>query len=380
MKPVGIGMIGYGGIGRVHAMAYRDIAYLYGLPADTVQIVGVATSRRETAQKAAAEIGCDFYTDDYRELLARDDIQVIDCCTPNNSHHEILRAAAAAGKHIYCEKPLALSVAEGREIVAAVERAGVQSQMTFNFRFFPAMLRARQLVEGGFLGRIFSFRARYLRSSYISASKPHSWRLSKAISGGGALYDLGSHVLDLIYYLLGDFDAVQAHLETLIPQRPTAPGLTQTAPVDVDDLALLHLRMASGVPGTVEISRMGTGAINDLAIEVSGDQGALRFSAQDPTWLEVYDVRDADSPLGGSRGFRRVETAQRYDGAKAPDWSMTPSFTRSHAECQYQFLKAISEGRSPCPTLADGLRIQEIMEAAQRASEEGRWVRVAEFH
>lgn len=379
MKPVSIGMIGYGGIGRVHAMAYRDIAYLYGLPADTAHIVGVATSRRETAQKAAAEIGCDFYTDDYRELLARDDIQVIDCCTPNNSHHEILRAAAAAGKHIYCEKPLALSVAEGREIVAAVERAGVQSQMTFNFRFFPAMLRARQLVEAGFLGRIFSFRARYLRSSYISASKPYSWRLSKAISGGGALYDLGSHVLDLIYYLLGDFDAVQAHLETLIPQRPAAPGSAQTAPVDVDDLALLHLRMASGVPGTVEISRMGTGAINDLAIEVSGDQGALRFSAQDPTWLEVYDVRDADSPLGGTRGFRRVETAQRYDGAKAPDWSMTPNFTRTHAECQYQFLKAISEGRSPSPTLADGLRIQEIMEAAQRASEEGRWVRVAEF-
>lgn len=379
MKPITIGMIGYGGIGRVHAMAYRDITYLYGLPANAVQIVGVATSRRETAQKAAAEIGCEFYTDNYHDLLARDDIQVIDCCTPNNSHLEILRATAAAGKHIYCEKPLSLSVAEGRDIVAAVEQAGVLSQMTFNFRFFPAMLRARQLIEAGFLGRVFSFRARYLRSSYISPSKPHSWRLNKAVSGGGALYDLGSHVLDLVHYLLGDFDAVQAHLETLIPQRPAAPGAAETVRVDVDDLALLHLRMASGVPGTVEISRMGTGAINDLAIEISGEMGALRFSAQDPTWLEVYDVRDADSPLGGVRGFRKVETAQRYDGAKAPDWSMTPNFTRTHAECQYQFLKAISEGRSPSPTLADGLRIQEIMEAAQRASDEARWVRVAEF-
>ncbi len=379
MKPITIGMIGYGGIGRVHAMAYRDITYLYGLPANAVQIVGVATSRRETAQKAAAEIGCEFFTDNYHELLARDDIQVIDCCTPNNSHLEVLRAAAAAGKHIYCEKPLSLSVAEGQEIVAAVERAGVQSQMTFNFRFFPAMLRARQLVEADFLGRIFSFRARYLRSSYISPSKPHSWRLNKAVSGGGALYDLGSHVLDLVYYLLGDFDAVQAHLETLIPQRPAAPGSAETVPVDVDDLALLHLRMASGVPGTVEISRMGTGAINDLSIEISGEQGALRFNSQDPTWLEIYDVRDADSPLGGMRGFRKIETVQRYDSAKAPDWSMTPNFTRTHAECQYQFLKAISEGRSPSPTLADGLRIQEIMEAAQRASDEARWVRVAEF-
>jgi predicted dehydrogenase len=379
VKPLNIALIGYGGIGRVHAMAYRDIPFLYGLPSNSINLVGVATSRLETAQKAAAEIGCDTAVADYRDLLGRDDVDAIDCCTPNNSHEAILIAAAQAGKHIYCEKPLSVSVAEGRRIAEAVQRAGVKSQMTFNFRFFPAILRARQLIDAGFLGRIFSFRGRYYRSSYISAVKPYTWRLSKAASGGGALYDLGSHILDLVYYLLGDFDAVQAQLETLIPERPTAPGSGEKALVDVDDLALLHLRMANGVPGSVEVSRMGTGATNDLQIEIMGDQGAIRFHSEDPTWLEVYDARDPDQPLGGMRGFRRVETVQRYEGAKAPDWSMTPNFVRAHAECQYQFLKAIAEDRQPSPTLADGLKIQEVMEAAQRASTEGRWVKISEI-
>jgi predicted dehydrogenase len=148
-------------------------------------------------------------------------------------------------------------------------------------------------------------------------------------------------------------------------------------PVDVDDLALLHVRMANGVPGSLEVSRMGTGATNDLQIEISGDNGALRFHAEDPTWLEVYDVRDPEGPLGGMRGFRRLETAQRYEGSRAPDWSMTPGFVRTHAECQYQFLKAIQEDREPSPSLADGLRIQEVMEAAQLSAVEVRWVKVA---
>ena len=378
MKKLGIGMIGYGGIGRVHAMAYRALPFHYGFPADTINIVGVATTRPETAEKAAHEIGCKLWTANYQELLERDDIDLIDCCVPNQKHEEIILAAAAAGKHIYCEKPLAMTVVEGQRIVEAVEKAGVKSQITFNFRFFPALIRARQLVESGFLGNLFSFRGRYYRSSYIDPTKPLSWRLSKEVSGGGALFDLGSHVLDVIYYLLGDFGSVQATLETLIKERPVAAGSSEKGPVDVDDIALMHLRLAGGALGLVEISRMGTGATNDLQIEIFGDQGALRFNSADPSWLEVYDVRDSEKPLGGMRGFRKLEVVQRYEGQKAPDWTMPPGFVRTHAECQYQFLKAISEDRSPSPTLVDGLRIQEVMEAALRSSTEGRWVKVEE--
>jgi predicted dehydrogenase len=371
-------MIGYGGIGRVHAMAYRALPFHYGLPADTINIVGVATSRPETAEKAAREIGCDFWTADYHELLARPEVDLVDCCVPNHKHEEVVLAAAQAGKHIYCEKPLSMNVADGQRMVQAVTSAGVKSQMTFNFRFFPALTRARQLVEAGFLGNIFSFRGRYYRASYIDPNKPLSWRLSKEISGGGALFDLGSHILDLVYYLLGDFGSVQATLDTLIKERPVAAGAAEKAPVDVDDIALMHLRMANGALGLVEISRMGTGAANDLQIEIFGDKGAIRFNSADPSWLEVYDVRDPEQPLGGLRGFRRVETIQRHEGQKSPDWTMPPGFVRTHAECQYQFLKALSEARSPSPSLADGLKVQEVMEAALRSSAEGRWVTVAE--
>jgi predicted dehydrogenase len=373
-----IGMIGYGGIGRVHGMAYRSLTFHYGLPADAIRIVGVATTRAETAQAAAAELGCDFWTADYRELLARPEIEAVDICVPNHMHAEIVEAAAAAGKHIYCEKPLAMNVAEGKRMAAAVERAGVKTQMTFNFRFYPAVLRARQLMEEGFLGRIFSFRGRYYRSSYIDPNKPISWRQQKAIAGGGALFDIGSHILDLLYSLVGEFAAVQATLDTLIPERPAAPGSTERVAVDVDDIALLTLRTKEGVLGTVEASRMGTGLTNDIGFEIFGEKGALRFNGLDPAWLEVYDVRDSDKPTGGLRGFRKVEAVNRYAGQKAPDWSMTPDFVRTHAECQWQFLKAIAEGRPTQPTLADGLHIQAVMEAAERSSQEGRWVEIRE--
>ncbi len=379
MRALNIGLIGYGGIGRVHALAYRAIPFHYGLPSDSVNIVGVATTSPDTARDAAQEIGCSLGTADYRELLARDDIDIIDCCAPNYVHEQVIVEAAKAGKHVYCEKPLAMNVAEARRINAAVQQAGVNSQMTFNFRFVPAILRAKQLMDDGFVGRVFSFRGRYYRSSYISPEKPLSWRLQKRYTGGGALFDLGAHILDLIYYLLGDFGSVQAVLDTLIKDRPVAAGAEQRQPVDVDDIALLHARMVNGALGLVEISRMGTGAVNDLILEIFGDKGAIRFSLMDAAWLEVYDVRDKQEPLGGMRGFRKIEAVQRYPGQKAPDWTMTPDFVRSHVECQYRFLRAIWDGTAATPSFADGVHIQEVMEASVRSSDEQRWVSIAEL-
>ena len=378
MRKIGIGMIGYGGVARVHAIGYRSIPLHYGFPADTVTIVGVAESTPEAARKAAAELGCEVWTADYRELLARDDVDVVDCSVPNNRHEQIIVDAARAGKHIYCEKPLAMNVAEGRRMVDAAKTAGVKTQMNFNFRYYPAVTRARQLIESGFVGRVFSFRGCFYRSSYINPDKPMSWRLRKDIAGAGALFDLGSHVIDLVYYLLGDFRSVLATVDTLIKERPVAPGAAEKAPVDVDDIVLMQARLADGALGSIEISRMGTGAANDMKIEIFGDRGALRFSADDPSWLEVYDVRDSDQPLGGLSGFRKVPTIGRYSGQMAPDWSMSPGFTRTFAESQYQFLKAVSDDLPTSPTLADGLHVQEVMEAALRSSDEKRWVGLEE--
>ena len=379
MPKINIGLIGYGGIGRVHAAAYRAIPFHYGLPADSVNLVAVATTRAETARAAAAEIGCKTFSGDYRDLLSRADIDALDICTPNKSHCEIALAAAQAGKHIYCEKPLAMNADEAAAMADAVADAGVKAQMTFNFRFFPAIARAKQLIESGFLGEIFSYRGRYHRSSYISRDKPMSWRLQREITGGGALFDLGSHILDLLYHLLGDVDSVNATLETLIKDRPATPGSAERAPVDVDDIALLHTRLPSGALGTVEISRMGTGATNDMCFEIFGELGAIRFDLAQPAWLEVYDARDSDSPIGGQRGFRKIEAGGRYAGQKAPDWTMSPDFMRAHAECQYQFIQSIWQDKAPSPSFAEGLQVQRVMAAAELSSRRGAWVSLADI-
>jgi predicted dehydrogenase len=376
MKPLNIALIGYGGIGRVHAMAYRDIPFTYGIPANLVNIVVVATTRAETAKKAAEEIGCNVYTANYLELLQRDDIALIDCCTPNHLHEEIIVAAAKAGKHIYCEKPLAMNVEQAKRMVEAVKQANVKTQLTFNFRFFPAIYRAKQLIDSGFLGRVFSFRGRYFRSSYIDPTKPLSWRLSKEISGGGALLDLGSHIIDLLYYLLGPFASVQATMDTLIKERPVKAGSSEKGVVDVDDFALINAKLHNGTLGNIEVSRMGTGVNNECLFEIYGEKGAIRFNAEDPSYLEIYDVRDVASPNGGLRGFKKIEAVGRYDGQKAPDATMPTGFVRTHTECQYQFLKAIWEDRDGSPNFADGLHVQEIMDTVERSSEKGQWVKV----
>ncbi len=379
MKPVTIGLIGYGAIGRVHALGYRAIPFHYGIPAESVQIGGVATSNASSAAKAAQEIGCSYWTADYRELLARPEIQAVDINVPNHLHEEIVLAAAAAGKHIYCEKPLAVSVAQGKRMVQAADDAGVITQMTFNFRFFPALERARQLIGEGFLGKLYSFRGRYYRSSYIDPAKPLSWKLRSETSGAGALYDLGAHIVDMLYSLLGEFGAVQASLETVIRERPVAVGATEMAPVDVDDIALLHVRLRDGTLGVVEASRLGTGFTNELTFEIFGEKGSIRFDAADSAFLEVYDVRAAAAPMGGRRGITRIEVGNRYPGAKMPDWTMAPGFLRAHAECQAAFLRAVAEGRPSSPSLADGLHVQALLEAALHSSRQQRWVSVDEI-
>jgi predicted dehydrogenase len=379
MKQIGIGVIGYGGVARVHGLAYRAIPFHYGLPAGTVNIIGIADVNAKAAETAAGELESKLWTTDYRELLRRNDVDVVDICVPNVKHEEIIVESAAAGKHIFCEKPLAMNVEQGKRILAAVEKAGVKHQLNFNFRFYPAISRARQLIDTGFLGRVFSFRGCFYRSSYINPDKPLSWRLSKEIAGSGALFDLGSHILDLIYYLLGDFGSVQATLDTLIKERPVAPGSKEKGPVEVDDIVLMQVRMADNTLGSVEISRMGTGATNDMRIEIFGEKGALRFSSEDPSWLEVFDVRDSDQPTGGMSGFRKLQTVGRFEGQKAPDWSMAPGFVTTFVESQYRFLKAVSDDTQPVLTFKDGLHIQEVMQAAMLSSDEKRWVAIAEM-
>jgi len=376
-KQFGVGMVGYGFIGKMHTYAYKSIPVYYDPPPADVRLVGVCTSRDETAQRAAEHGGYEFCTTDYHELLERDDIHIINCCTPNHLHGDVLIDAIGAGKHVYCDKPLAVNLAEAQEILDVVERSSIVNQMTFQYRFVPAIVRAKQLIDEGLLGELMSFRAAYLHSGYVDPNRPMSWRLDKARSGGGALFDLGSHVLDLVRYLLGECREVFATTRTFISRRPASKGSSELVDVKVDDLVLVQMRMENGALGTMEASRIATGANDDLRLEIHGREGAIRFELMEPNWLYFYDNRLGDEPIGGKKGFVRIETVQRFPRPAAfPGPKFTVGWERFHIACMYNFLNNVAKGEHSPPTLYDGFKVQEVMEAALVSAEKGGWVRI----
>ena len=380
MKTLGVGMVGYGFIGKVHTYAYQSLPFYYNPVPARIKLVGVCTSRPETARKAAEHGGYEFHTTDYRDLLAREDIHIINCCTPNCFHKDLVIDALRAGKHIYCEKPLTRNLAEAREIWQVAKESDVIHQMSFEYRFFPATMRAKQLVEDGFLGQVFHFRAGHLHSGYIDPQRPISWRLDVSQSGGGALFDLGSHALDLVRHLLGDYKSVSATLDTFFKERPLPGGGGEMGKVEVDDLALLRVKMENGAWGLVEASRLATGVNDELRVEIHGSKGALRFNLMDPNWLEVYDAREVGEPMGGNRGFKRIETVQRYPApAVQPAPKVAVGWIRAHMASMYDFVCNVVEGRLGSPNLYDGYKIQEIMEAVCLSSRSSREVSLDEF-
>lgn len=376
MDTIGIGMVGCGMIGRVHALGYRDLALMYPGQLPAVHLTAVCTSRPETACAAAAEAGFGAWCTDLAELLARDDVDVVDCVAPNYLHHRVVLAAIAAGKHVYCEKPLALDGAQAREIAHAAGRGGVWVGMVFNYRFVPAVMRARQLAEAGALGEVYSFRAAYLHSGYQDPLRPMSWRLRREQAGGGALVDLGSHAIDLIRHLLGEFAAVRATACTYIKERPARKGAAEMEPVTVDDAAWLQARLVSGAVGTIEASRFATGMVDDLRFEIHGERGALRFGLMDPNWLYWYDATRPGGAFGGERGWTRLETVQHYPGAAVPPARAPVGWARTLAENQAAFLRAVARGERPQPDVTDGLRVQLVLDAAYESARTGEWVPV----
>jgi predicted dehydrogenase len=284
--------------------------------------------------------------------------------------------AVNANKHVYCEKPMAMNLSEAREMLEAAEKSGVVHQVTFHNRFSPAMLRAKQLVDEGFLGQPMSFRVAYLHSGYVDPNRPMSWRLDKKQSGGGALYDLGSHAIDLIRYLLGDCTKVFASLHTFIKKRPVkSTDETIYADVEVDDLAILQMNTQNGAVGTIEASRIATGSTDELLVDVHGTQGALHFNLMDANWLYAYDARAKSEPLGGMQGYTRVQTIQKYpQPAVFPSSKASIGWMRLHVASLYDFVTNVVRGEVGEPSFLDGVKTQEIMEAALISAEQGKWV------
>ena len=304
-----VGVVGAGFMGKMHGHAYRSLGFYYDPPPARVVLAGVATRTAASWKRAVAEWGYEFGTTDFRQLCARNDIDIIDCCAPNHAHKDVLLAAMAHGKHVYMDKPLCLDLAEAREMAACTkEHPECIAQMTFNYRFVPAILRAKELVESGALGRLFQARVCYLHAGYIDPDRPATWRLDVSKSGkGGALFDLGAHVIDLTRYLLGDFAEVSHLAETFIKERPLKDDPAVNVPVEVDDVSILSFRLEGGAIGTVESSRLATGVQDEIRFEAHGSKGAIRFNLMQPNYLEFYDATLAGGAYGGDRGFKAIE-------------------------------------------------------------------------
>jgi predicted dehydrogenase len=374
MRQTGVGIIGYGFMGKVHAFGYRSMPFYYDPPPLDIRLIGVATSSPGTAEAARRHGGFELATSDWRVLMERKDISIVDICSPNPLHAEQLKAAIAAGKSIYCDKPLTVTLQEADEVGAALAGWKGIGQVAFHNRFFSGMQRAKQLIDEGFLGTPIGFRAVYLHSGSVDPSVPLKWKL-RATEGGGVIRDLGSHLLDLLDWLAGPIERLRAETRILYPERPDGHGGTQA--VDAEDQVIFTVGMSGGALGTVEASKIATGAEDDLRVEIHGTRGAIRFDLMQPDFVEMFSLSDADAPLGGVRGWKRVPALQRYPApAGFPSARATSGWLRGHVHCQYTFLKAVAEGHQPEPSLQQGIRVQRIMDSAEKSVKTGSWQEV----
>ncbi|BAM00568.1 MULTISPECIES: Gfo/Idh/MocA family protein [Caldilinea] len=305
---IGVGMLGYAFMGKAHSNAFKKIPYMMYPPPAIPKLVAICGRNEEATRAAAVRFGYERYYTDWRALVEDEAVQLFDNGGPNDAHAEPCIAAAQAGKHILCEKPLARTAEEAKTMLDAVQKAGVKHMVAFNYRFVPAVRQMRLLIESGALGRIYHFRAVYLQEWIMPHyNMPMIWRLNKQVAGSGALGDLGAHIIDLGRYLVGEIESVSAMTRTFIKERPWPDGTMGT--VDVDDAFAAVVSFANGALGTVEATRFAAGRKNSNVIEINGEKGSLRFNLERLNELEVYWV---DEEPKETRGFHQVLVSEPY--------------------------------------------------------------------
>jgi predicted dehydrogenase len=356
---IGVGVLGYAFMGRAHSHALKTLAYMLDPPPAIPRLIAIA-GRDETAVAAAAQrYGyTDAYTD-WRRLVEDSRIEVFDNSGPNDVHAEPTIAAANAGKHVVCEKPLGRDADEALRMLHAVSRAGVKHMAAFNYRFVPAIRHAYELVQSGALGRIYHFRARYLQDWLADPTRPTSWRLRRSQAGSGALGDLGSHVIDLARFLVGEPAEISAATRTFVDVRPLADG-SGTDTVDVDDTFAAVVSYASGALGTLEASRMSHGRRNYLALEINGEHGSLEFNLERLNELRICRA--------GARAFEDVLVDGWWPPGHILGWEHTFVFELGH------FLAAVAQDRPVAPfgaTFEDGYRAAVVGDAIARSAATG---------
>jgi predicted dehydrogenase len=376
MKEIGIGLIGYGAMGKAHTYGYKTLPLYYSKIPFKVKLVGVCSAHLTNAQAAKEDMGFEFATDNVEDIFAREDIDVVNICTPNNLHKDMIIKAIKSGKHVYCDKPMVISSEEAEEVILELKKNNVINQVAFHNRFYPAIIRAKQLIDEEKIGRVLSFRTVYLHSGSVDANKAIGWKQVKNVGGGGVLFDMGSHVLDLMFYLMGEYDCILTKNEVVYAQRPDKNG--NMIDMEAEDTAIIIARMKNGGIGTIEASKVATGTNDELRFEIHGDKGAIKFNLMEPNWLEFFDNTLPEQPYGGYKGYTKIECVQRYEkpGGEFPSSKASIGWLRGHVHCLYSFLSCVNEGRPASPSFLESTYIQKVMERAYESDGLGHWLKI----
>ena len=368
-----IGILGFGSMGKTHAYCVKNLPFFFGCDFD-VQIVGVCAGHLENARHAAERYGLGFYTDNEDDIIYNDEIDTVDICTPNIYHYDTVKKAILAGKNVYCEKPLAVTYAQAKELADLAQQKGVKCQMVFNYRFLSPIMRAKELMEENRLGRVLSFSVRYLHSSALDTVKKAGWKQDKDICGGGVLFDLGSHAVDLVYHLCGEFSGVIGKSQIAYPVRTGVDG--KEWHTNADEAFYMIATLKSGAVGTLEVSKITTGANDDFTLEIHGEKGSLKFDLMDPNFLGFYDAQAQGGSLGGMCGYTKIECVNRYPspGGVFPGIKAPIGWLRGHIGSYFSFVDAVVGNKATCPDLQSGAYVQRVLECAYESAESGKEV------
>lgn len=375
---VGVGMLGYAFMGKAHSNAYKKIPYMIYPPPAIPRLVAIAGRNQEAVQEAARRYGYESYTTDWRKLVRDDRIELFDNGGPNDAHAAPCIAAARAGKHILCEKPLARNAREAGRMLEAVTKAGVRHMVAFNYRFVPALRLARKWIEQGLLGQIYHFRAVYLQEWIIDPNFGMIWRLDKNKAGSGALGDLGAHIIDLARWLVGEPAWVSGMTKTFIKQRPLADGSGGSGEVTVDDAFAALLEFENGAMGTLEASRFCPGRKNGQVVEINGSKGSLVFNLERFNEIQVFWK---DEKPREAQGFHTVLVSESYHPFWKNWWPQGHIIGWEHTFVHEiaHLLDAIVNNKEVAPygaDFVDGYRNAVICDAILKSAETGRQVRV----
>jgi predicted dehydrogenase len=383
MRKLNVAMIGGGFMGKAHSLAYAGMPMFFWPAPALPQRKTVVDVNEELAKAAADRYGFESYSTDWRRVVEDPEIDIVDIVTPNNTHAEIAIAAAKAGKHIICEKPLARNAEESKLMLDAVREAGVKHMVAFNYRRTPAVALAKKYIEEGAIGKILNFRGTYLQDWSANPSSPLSWRFRKDMAGSGALGDTATHVIDFARYLVGEITEVMGVLSTFIKERPVqsgsldklgtvkASGDVKKEAVDVDDEVSSFLRFENGAVGSIEATRNGWGRNNLLTFEIHGETGSIVFNYERRDELQVCFSNDPDD----RRGFRTIYTgpAHPYGEALWPIPALGIGYTETKIIEAHDFIASIVNDTEVSPNFYDGYRIAAISDAIIASANNGKW-------